>query len=229
MADGISKLRITAYTDGNFTAAVGPAFAVTINPDKYSHGYRIKYTDPQAQGSSGGSPKFNKVPSETVSFELVFDGTGVVPPPVPQTEPPDVAKQVETFKNLVFAYSGKIHSPKFLTLAWGTLLFRCRLSSLDLTYKLFKPDGSPLRATARAVFIGYSDEEELARQANKTSPDLTHLLTVKAGDTLPLMCWEVYGTSAYTVEVARANGLTSFRNIPAGTQLVFPPLREGSA
>jgi phage tail protein X len=229
MADGISKLKITAYSDGNFKKPLGPALNVTINPDKYSHGYKIKYTDPQAQGSSGGSPRFNKVPSETVAFELVFDGTGVVPPPVPTNAPQDVSKQIDAFKNLVFTYSGKIHQPKFLTLAWGTLLFRCRLASLDLTYKLFKPDGAPLRAVARATFLGYNDEDELARQAKKTSPDLTHILTVKAGDTLPLMCWDVYGTSAYYIEVARANGLTSFRNIPAGTQLIFPPVNEGAA
>lgn len=222
---GLTKLQIAAYSDSDFTKRDGDPYVVMINPEKYTHGYKIRYTDPQAQGSSGGSPRFNKVPSETVSFEIVFDGTGVVPPSVPAAPPP-VSKQIERFKNLVFSYSGKIHSPKFLTLTWGTLLFRCRLASMDLTYTLFRPDGAPLRATAKTTYLGYSDEEELAKQANATSPDLTHLLTVRAGDTLPLLCWDVYGSSELTVKVARANGLTSFRNIPPGTKLVFPPLAE---
>jgi len=228
VSGGLNKLKITAYSDGDFKKQVGDPFLVTINPQKYSHGYKIKYTDPQAQGSSGGSPNFNKVPSESVSFELVFDGTGVVPPPTPSAAP-DVGKQVDAFKALIFGYDGQIHSTKFLVLAWGTLLFKCRMTELKLDYTLFKPDGAPLRATATASFVGYNDEAELALQANKSSPDLSHLVTVKAGDTLPLLCWDVYGTSAYYVQVARANGLSGFRYIPPGTRLLFPPLQEAPA
>jgi hypothetical protein len=225
MADGITKLQVTAYADGDFTKPVAGPLSVTVNPDKYTHSYQIKYTDPQAQGSTGASPRFNKIAAEKVNFELVFDGTGVIAPPTP-APPQPVSKQIEAFKGIVFDYSGKIHSPKYVKLNWGTLLFRCRLSSLDFTYKLFKPDGSPLRATARAAFIGYTDEEELARQANKSSPDLTHLVMVKAGDTLPLMCWNVYGTSTPYLQVAAVNELVEFRNLRPGSQLLFPPLVE---
>jgi len=227
MAGGLAKLKITAYADGTFSKPLGEPFSVVINPHRYSHGYAIEYNDPQAQGSSGGSPQFNRIPSETVSFELVFDGTGVLPP-APGV-PPDVSKQIDLFKNLVFGYNGRIHSPKLLILAWGTLLFKCRLTSLDLTYTLFKPDGTPLRATANASFEGFNDEAELAKMANQSSPDLSHLVTVKAGDTLPLLCYDIYGSSAYYIQVARVNGLTGFRAIAPGTQLLFPPLSEASA
>jgi phage tail protein X len=225
---GLEKMKISSWSDGDFTQKM-EEMPVAINPEKYSHSYKICYTDPQAQGSPGGSPKFNKVPSEVVKFELVFDATGVVPP-APGTaagSPADgIAKQVERFRNVVFAYSGKIHSPKFLTLAWGKLFFRCRLQALDFTYTLFKPDGTPLRARANTTFIGYSDEEDLAKAANKSSPDLTHEVTVKAGDTLPLLCHRVYGSSSLYIEVARVNGLTDFRNLQVGSQLLLPPLGE---
>jgi len=227
MPGGLNKLKITAYTNGTFTQQAGDPFFVLINPSKYSHGYKIKYSDPQAQGASGGSPDFNKVPSETVKFEIIFDGTGIVPST--NGAPVDVSKQIDAFKALVFGFSGKIHSTKFLVLAWGTLLFKCRLTTLDLEYTLFKSDGSPLRATAKAAFDGYNDEAELERMANKSSPDLSHLITVRAGDTLPLLCWSVYGTSVPYIQVARANGLSGFRSIPAGTQLLFPPLAEAPA
>ena len=225
---GLTRLKITAYADGDFTKPDGQPFTVLMNPAKYSHRYKIKYTDPQAPGSSGGSPRFNKIPSESVSFELVFDGTGIVPSATTGL-PVDVSTQIDAFKALVFGYSGQIHSTKFLALAWGTLLFKCRLTTLDINYTLFRPDGAPLRATATAAFDGYNDEEELARSANKSSPDLSHLVTVKAGDTLPLLCWNVYGTSTVYIQVARVNGLTGFRDIPPGTQLLFPPLGEARA
>src|SRR6185503_4459916 len=183
----LEKMQIVAYLNGEFTDKAGE-FAVYINPEKYSHTYKIYYNDVQAQGASGGSPNFNRIPSDTVKMELVFDGTGVVPSlgTGAGTSADSVTKQLDLFKKLIFTFNGKIHSPNFLKLSWGTLLFKCRLQSLVITYTLFQPDGMPLRARADATFVGFNDETELALSANKSSPDLSHVLTVKAGDTLPL-------------------------------------------
>lgn len=226
----LEKLLVEAYDDSKFTKKAGE-LKVWINPEKYTHTYTICYNDRQAQGSNGGSPTFNKVPSDRVAFELVFDGTGVVPTPIPGIVPytgDGVAKQVDQFKTLVFSYAGNIHSPRYLRLTWGTMLFNCRLKELSLSYTLFKPDGTPLRARADVSFVGYTDEEELAKKAKKSSPDLTHVVTVKAGDTLPLLCWQLYGSSDAYISVARFNGLTGFRELKVGTQLVFPPLEEAA-
>src|SRR5262245_1646873 len=140
---GLERMKITAYSKSDFTGEVG-SFTVYINPAKYSHKYQIKYNDVQAKVSNGGSPNFNQVPSETVGFELVFDATGVVPSPNPASPaaPADgITKQIDALKRLVFNFNGKIHSPNFLKLAWGTLLFNCRLTTLSITYTMFKPDG----------------------------------------------------------------------------------------
>lgn len=227
----LQKMVITAYQDGDFTSRVGDPFTVMINPAGYSHNYSICYNDDQAQGSSGGSPRFNRIPSDTVQFELVFDGTGVVPTALPGVIPnlsDGITDQIQKLKTLVFTYNGKIHSPNFLQLAWGTLLFKCRLTSLEIEYTLFKPDGTPLRARAKASFQGYNDESELELQANKSSPDLTHVRTVKAGDTLPLMCYRIYGSSLPYLQVAAVNNLTDFRRLKVGSQIVFPPLDDST-
>ncbi|HEX7288868.1 MAG TPA: LysM peptidoglycan-binding domain-containing protein [Candidatus Angelobacter sp.] len=224
----LQKMVITAYDDANFTKQAGQ-FTVYINPATYSHSYRICYNDIQAQGSSGSSSDFNKIALERVGFELVFDGTGVMPTPLPGLLPfagDGITKQIEEFKDIVCKYCGNIHSPKFVELAWGTLLFNCRLETLSITYTLFKPDGTPLRAKAETGFIGYTSEKLLALKAKKCSPDLSHILTVKAGDTLPWMCYSIYGSSAYYLQVAEANGLTDFRQLVPGAQLLFPPLGE---
>jgi hypothetical protein len=223
----LEKMTIIAYKDSKFTEQVGDNFQVYINPERYTHTYGIDYKDEQAQGSNGPSPVFNKYKSDTVNFELVFDGTGVVPSPRPGNSPASgntVEKQIGQFKKLAFSYNGNIHRPNFLMLSWGTLLFKCVLTTLNLTYTLFMPDGTPLRAKATTTFIGFNDEVELALKANKSSPDLPHVLTVKAGDTLPLMCYDIYGSSAYYPQVAHINGLTNMRNLVEGTKLLFPPL-----
>ncbi|WP_444997450.1 CIS tube protein [Aliikangiella sp. IMCC44359] len=225
----LEKMVITAYKDGKFSSQIGKPFSVYLNPNKYSHDYKICYNNVSAQGSPGSSPDFNKMAEENMSFELVFDGTGVIPTALPGILPfseDGISKQIENFKALVFQYNGDIHSPNYLKLSWGTMLFKCRLTTLKFVYTLFKPDGTPLRARANVAFVGYTDEAELAKQANKTSPDLTHLITVKGGDTLPLMCYNIYGSSQYYIKVARVNQLTDFRDLTVGSQLFFPPIQD---
>jgi hypothetical protein len=226
----LQKMEIAAYKEKDFSDK--PAkFSVFINPEEYSTSYKICYNDVQAQGSSGGSPAFNKMFAGTVKLKLVFDGTGVVPGALPGLKPfteDGIKKQLKDFKEIVMGYDGEIHSPRFLELSWGTLAFRCRMTTLDITYTLFKPDGTPLRARADTSFTSYTAPKALKKEANDSSPDLSHLVTVKAGDTLPLLCHRIYGSSDYYRQVAEINGLAGFRALAVGARLLFPPLRGPS-
>lgn len=227
---GLEKLLIEAYSDEAFNQPAG-SLRLWINPEKYTRTYTICYNDRTAQGSPGGSPDFNRIPSEEMKLELVFDGTGVVPGPLPGVLPftgDGISEQIEEFTGLVFDYDGGIHSPRYLRLTWGSLSFDCRLTELTLTYTLFKPDGTPLRARGDATFLQYTTEKVRAREVNDQSPDVTHVVTVTAGDTLPYLCWKVYGDSAWYARVAEANRLDSFRELRPGMQLVFPPLEDAA-
>lgn len=227
---GLEKMVVEAYEDPDYAKKWGEV-RLWINPEKYTRTYSICYDDRSAQGSPAGSPDFDKVPSEVISLELVFDGTGVIPSPIPGVVPftdDGITKQVREFTELVYGFDSAIHSPRYLWVRWGTLSFRCRLRELSLTYTLFKPDGTPLRARGDATFVEYISESQKAKEANLQSPDMTHVVTVRAGDTLPLLCWQVYGSSEWYLRVAQANGLDGFRDLPAGLQLVFPPLADAA-
>lgn len=227
----LEKMKIAAYEKPSFIGDPAHTTTVYINPASYSQTFKICYNDRQGQGSPGGSPDFNRIPSTTLKLELVFDGTGVVPSPLPGIQPfsdDGIKKQLDAFRKVVFGYDGKVHSPYYLKLTWGTLEFCCRLSSLAIDYTLFKPDGTPLRARATATFIAFSSEEKLDLEADNQSADLSHLVTVKAGDTLPLLCYDIYGSSTHYLEVARVNGLDEFRHLTPGTQLLFPPLQDAA-
>lgn len=97
---------------------------------------------------------------------------------------------------------------------------------MDTKYQLFSSDGVPLRATVSLVFKRFMTSEEERKKFSKQSPDMSRLITVKEGETLPYLCYRIYGDSLLVREVARFNDLDSFRNIPAGTQLLFPPLKK---
>ena len=59
-----------------------------------------------------------------------------------------------------------------------------------------------------------------------SSPDLTHRVTVKDGDILPLLTYKTYNDQSYYLQVARVNRLRNFRRLVAGTTLVFPPIAK---
>ncbi|WCM25665.1 hypothetical protein NDN01_16670 [Sphingomonas sp. QA11] len=226
----LERMVVTAYSDAQYNSQTGLPFTVWINPASYTHDFTICYADRQAPGSNGPSPEYNRVGQESISFDLVFDATGVIPPPIPGTPLPTdgVAGLIDSFIKLVATVNGVIHRPNYIKLSWAQLQFQCVLSKLKITYTLFKPNGTPIRAKVAATFMSFASEKQLAAEANMTSPDLSHLVTVVAGDTLPDLCHRIYGTSTYYLKVAAFNGLLGFRRLEPGMQLVFPPLKGAS-
>ena len=215
------RLKISPCTvdGGSITVEDSKSFEVMLNPSSYTHEYSIKYNSATGLGKAGSDTKFNKIEPEQVNFKIMLDGTGVV-----ETKQ-DVKTQVKSITDIVYKYNGDNHESQHVRLLWGSMLFYGRLKTLQVEYTLFKPSGEPLRATLTLSFSGFMTEEEESAVANRSSPDLSHLITVKAGDTLPALCYQVYKDSSYYTDVARINNITNFREIKPGSVLQFPPLR----
>ncbi len=76
-------------------------------------------------------------------------------------------------------------------------------------------------------FKGFvTPKQELEPEANRQSPDVTHIITIKHGDSLPALCYRVYNNTTYYLDVAQFNELTDFRNLKIGSRLIFPPLKH---
>lgn len=236
----LQKMKLVAYTDESFETKVPglEPYEVLINPESYTITYGTSSSDQTAQGSSEIRSAFKNRLPQTLSFKFLFDGTGVIKKdqgllaglasglaiPGVNASPPDVAKMLSDFKKVVYDYDSTTHQPPYVQLQWGLLLYNCKLTSMTISFKLFKPDGTPLRAEADCSFQGVINEEKLAGIENRQSPDLTHIRTVKEGDTLSLMCYREYGDSKYYYQVAQFNGLNNFKVLVPGTRLLFPPL-----
>jgi hypothetical protein len=213
-----AKLTIYAYSNSAMTAQIGE-YEAKVNPEKYTQSYAAVYNQSGAAGSSNIPLKFDHQRPSTVKFELLFDVTGVIP-----GSATDLTAEINKFLGVVWRYQGSIHEPFYLKVFWGDLSFGARLTSLDLSYTMFRPDGTPLRARADVTFTNYVDPAALAAQEKKQSADLTHVRQVVAGDTLPGLCQKIYGRPELYPLVARHNRLRHFRRLEPGSQLVFPPL-----
>jgi Contractile injection system tube protein len=221
----LEKLNIVGYSDEKLTKKVG-VYSVQINPEKYSQQYGTKFAGTDSLDTGGVTNKFIVHKPEDLSLEFYIDATGGVTGTKSGEKVTSVSDEIERLKAVVYAVNGSIHSPNYLRLLWGKLSFDCRMQSLNIEYLLFTPKGVPLRAKLTGLFTQYLSPEKLQLKARKSSPDLTHMRTVVAGDTLPLLCFQIYQDSKYYVEIARFNRINNFRNLEPGRQILFPPLGD---
>jgi len=219
----ITKLTITPCNvddTGTVTSVrQGEKFEVQLNPSDFKLGQGIKYSTENVLGQPAKAPKFKGSEDETMSFDIVLDATGVV------EDSQDIMSQIESLNQVCYKYVGDKHQPNVVQLVWGSFKFNGRLTTMNTNFTLFKPSGEPLRAKIALKFTNYISVKEEAAKTKRSSPDLTHLVEVKAGDSLPLLCDRIYQNSSYYLEVAKVNGITNFRNIKPGSRLNFPPLR----
>lgn len=220
----LEKLYILPYSDPDYRQVAGPPFFALINPETYTHKYKIEFSETQAPGTSGVALKFNKMPPQDFNFDFLFDGTHVIrsllTPPIP------VPDQIEIFRQNILQYQGEIHRPYYLKIHWGTLLFKGVLTAMDIEYRLFRPDGTPLRAVAKCSFKGTVTENLRVAIENPMSPDITHERRLTATDRLPLLVKKMYGDQKYYIDVAAFNRLDGFRNIETGSKILFPPTEK---
>ena len=222
MATGrLEKLLVQAYSVPDYAeASLVGTFESYVNPNEITLAYEMEYDSAQGAGTTGSRMDFKKVKPGDMSLSFFLDGTGANGVKI------DVQEQVEKFQ-AVTGYNGDIHRPNYLKVAWGTIqVKRCVLKSASIAYKLFKPDGTPLRATIAATFVDAVEDQTRVALAQDSSPDLTHVRVLRAGDTLAALCGQIYGDPALYLKVARANKLDGVRHLPAGTRVRFPPLRK---
>jgi hypothetical protein len=222
MIGQLEKMKIYAYNAEDFeTSSMAGQMDVTINPNSYNYNYTLVYDEQQASGSSSANLRFQGIRPVDVSFDFMFEGTGALGISLIPVE-----QQIKDFQQLVLRYEGDIHRPKYIKLAWGSLLFKGVLKELKFEYKLFDSGGKPLRAVASASFTGSVDDDLRVAQENAQSPDITHIKKAKPKEALPLMVYKTYKDLKPLIDVAKFNNLNSIRGLKTGKELNFPPIKN---
>lgn len=227
---GFSKMKLKSYalkvqSGGSVKKDEKEAIEVIINPESYKRAFSANTGGKKKGGCNqlklaDGKVRTQKVVqfSETLSFDLWYDSTGIFP------DCKDVSKSIKELKEYFVDYEGDIHSARYVQIIWGDLNFMGQLQDLSIDYLFFNRDGQPLRAKVTASFSELLDAEIQSKLEDDQSPDLTHSRIVKDGDTLPLMCYNIYNDPFYYPQVAAANGLAHFTDLKPGQRLFFPPL-----
>ncbi|MBS1510482.1 MAG: hypothetical protein JST86_06570 [Bacteroidetes bacterium] len=208
--------------DESGTPKLGVPFLAMFNPDSVAITEEINWTDQDPPGSEGVNVEYIKTKGRTFSIDILLDGTGVNTNGVKIP----VTAQILLFRLATTKVDGTVHRPNHLIVQYGLIIVHCILTSSTVTYTMFDPMGLPIRAKISASFSEVTPNSFMAKLAMLSSPDLTHDVTIKEGDILPLLTYNTYKNQDYYLQVARFNKLKNFRKLKAGSTLIFPPIAK---
>ncbi|HEX2628212.1 MAG TPA: hypothetical protein VHM26_04355 [Chitinophagaceae bacterium] len=232
----LSKVKIKGYENIDHSGPPPKIFEAFINPDEFTVNYSTKIDHTSTTGQTGTSGNFLSADPMELSLKFFLDGTKASGPlKSADGAEVSVAQKITEFYEAC-GYNPNSHRPSYVEIFWGDLhlmrfnpeVFHGCLKSVAVNYKMFNQNGTPLRAIINATFVEAIPPENRDSAAKASSPDLTHIRIVNEGDTLPGMTQKIYGNFNYYLEVAKANGLTDFRNLQPGMKLFFPPIDKNA-
>jgi contractile injection system tube protein len=191
-----------------------------FNPTEYSISKGAEWRQtPTSGASTAPTPEFVGTNPRTLVLKLLFDAWA--------TGEPSVASAVDqllTWTNPTASSISKgTPNPPILAFTWGqNSFFDAYLQSVSAQYTMFKPDGTPLRATVDVTLVEVPNEP--AGQ-NPTSGSLAGYWTtiVADGDSLHSIAYREYGNPTLWRGLAAANAIDDPLAIGPGTSLLIPP------
>jgi hypothetical protein len=192
-----------------------------FNPTEYSLSKSNEWKYEPVTGTSFTEPEFSGGQPRQLELSLLFDQSF---PPYSLTVRAATAALMDAMEVPDGTSGGSPTSvPPFITFQWGALLFKGACTSLTCAYKLFRPDGEPIRADVKLTL---KQAAETVRGQNPTTRAQagSSMHTVQDGDTLPSISYGAYGDATKWRLIAEHNGVDNPLHLRRGTTLALPAL-----
>jgi hypothetical protein len=196
------------------------------NPAELSTSKSANWNRPQQKGAaSSGQPQFTGAGPQTVQMELWFDAWDAADADVKSS----VMTLFEWTKPTPSSIQKKLPRPPVLAFKWGVNNplddLQVFLKTVNAKYVLFKPDGTPVRASA-SVSLEEVPEEPAKQNPSSGSLESRRSHLMKAGDSLHSVAWREYDDAGLWRGIAAFNGIDDPLRIPDGTRILVPTADE---
>ena len=203
----------------------GDVLQCAFNPSEYSISKSAEWRGTPSSGArTAPTPEFVGTKPRNLRMKLLFDawatGQDSVAPAIDQL----IAWCNPTSSSI----SQSRPSPPILAFSWGqSAFFDAYLQSVDAQYTMFKPDGTPVRATVNVALVEVPNDP--AGQ-NPTSGSLEghRTATLVAGESLHSIAYREYGSAALWRGLAVENRIDDPLRVRPGSSIRIPS-RERAA
>lgn len=226
------KMDISAYKDIERKSKVG-SIKLPYDAESLSNNFNSNFIEHNIIGGESGNTLFGKSYSNKLSVIFILDETFYQVIPIPTALlMKSVDEKIENFIKLTHAVNGEVHEPNFLLLKSNNIKlagsigggFFCRLTSMHVKTQKVNEQGNRIKTHIDCTFTECLSQEQINTRSKKTSPDLTHIRQIVAGETLPYKTNSIYNDPLFYPAVADFNQLDSLREINVGDSLTFPPV-----
>lgn len=217
----LAKAELHWYT---LVPPMGGVIKCQFNPSSLKISKTLEWSGEKSPNFNSPFLKFAGGDSATYGLSLFFDSYSETPP-----------KDVREYTNKLLALSLRgagysmflvpYASPPSVKLVWGKInLFWAVVTQVDISFTMFDPNGTPIRAKADVQFkqneiLG----DDIVPAQNPTSrTDGRKTRIVNSAQRLDQIAYEEYGDSRYWRVLAEANGLDNPFQLLDGQIIVIP-------
>lgn len=139
------------FVEGIPKIRTNEVYQVMINPEEFSKSMTANFNQEKAMTNSISAGRFASMQPIDYNFSFLIDGTGVIPT---QKGTKSVQEQLTQLTKIFFkVVEGNVgYEPNFVAITYCSEVFYVVNTSFKIDYKLFKQDGSPLRAKVTCSF-----------------------------------------------------------------------------
>jgi nucleoid-associated protein YgaU len=202
-----------------------PPIVVLFNPTEYSRERSNTFKETAVPGLASPLIQFINGQADQLTLELFLDD--YTDPDQPQARGPkkSVSERVRDIADLL-DIDRDLHAPPPVRFLWGPLNFVAIIEKLSQKFTLFRPDGTPARATLSVTFKEYLTLPQQLREPRRESADKSKRRVLDAADSLWLLAWREYQDPALWRKIAAANDIDDPWRVGPGDWLILPPLDE---
>lgn len=197
----------------------------TFRPKELTMSKQNSWNAKKSKGQNVGSLEFGGGGNAKLQVELLFDtsreGTDV------RLETKKLWKMmlIDKQNSKTYNQSTRKGRPPMVQFQWGALhSFQGVIESINQTFVLFKPDGTPVRAILKVSLQQFGDEEYHAQNPTSVGVGGFKVRVVREAETLDLIAFEEYGDPAQWRRLAEANSLDDPLKLRPGQTLSVPPM-----
>ena len=158
-----------------------------------------------------------------MSFEFLFDNTGIIDGKPRES----VADDIKRFKEVLIDYKGDAHEPRHFKLVWGeNSIFKGRVTEVSITLQAVQQQRHADPRGRQGQVQEQHRRAKARREGGQEVPGPDPRAQGEAGDTLPQLCFEIYGDPKYYLAGGGGEWADNFRQLTPGTNLDLPADRE---